>query len=269
MKPVVKRTISALLSAGAVVAALLAVNRLCDHQLAFDIVSSALIVLIALAQLEFSQMLSGKAAIMTKLGLLMGVAWMVSLCHYFAPWAIFAKITLLVSFILTLLWPFLARKPRPFAAQGLTWLGFLYLPVMLSFLLAVLHDHGVMMFFYVIAIVKISDMGGFALGVSCGRHKLCPTISPNKSWEGLLGSVLAATIISCAFIPVTQFTYEKAVLFGVLAALVGTAGDLVESKFKRWAGVKDSSTFMPAGMGGFLDMFDSLVFVPAVLIAFL
>ena len=55
----------------------------------------------------------------------------------------------------------------------------------------------------------------------------------------------------------------------VVAALVGTFGDLVESKFKRWVGVKDSATFMPAGLGGFLDMFDSLLFAPAVLLPFI
>ena len=137
------------------------------------------------------------------------------------------------------------------------------------------HFHGNLMMLYLIAIVKVGDMGGFALGVSTaklmrgGNHKLCPTISPNKSWEGLFGSVLAACILSCAFLPITHFAWYKALAFGVAAALVGTFGDLVESKFKRWVGVKDSATFMPAGLGGFLDMFDSLLFAPAVLLPFI
>ena len=136
------------------------------------------------------------------------------------------------------------------------------------------HFHGNLMMLYVIALVKISDMGGFALGMSTarlmkgGNHKLCPTISPNKSWEGLFGSVFASCVLSCAFIPITHFVWYKALAFGVTAALVGTFGDLVESKFKRWVGVKDSATFMPAGLGGFLDMFDSLLFAPAVLLPF-
>ena len=134
--------------------------------------------------------------------------------------------------------------------------------------------HGNWMLLYLIAIVKLSDMGGFAFGMSSarlmkgGNHKLCPTISPNKSWEGLAGSVIASVLMSLAFLPVTHFTGPKAVAFGVVAALVGTAGDLVESKFKRWVGVKDSATFMPAGLGGFLDMLDSLLFAPAVLLPF-
>ena len=136
------------------------------------------------------------------------------------------------------------------------------------------HFHGNLMMLYLIAIVKISDMGGFAFGMSSAKlmkgrnHKLCPTISPNKSWEGLFGSVFASCVLSCAFIPVTHFGAGRALAFGVTAALVGTFGDLVESKFKRWVGVKDSATFMPAGLGGFLDMFDSLLFAPAVLLPF-
>ena len=135
--------------------------------------------------------------------------------------------------------------------------------------------HGNWMLLYVIAIVKVSDMGGFALGLSTarlmrgGNHKLCPSVSPGKSWEGLFGSVLAACAVSCLFVPVTRFAWGKALAFGVAAAIVGTAGDLVESRFKRWVGVKDSATFMPAGLGGLLDVLDSLLFAPVVLLPFL
>jgi len=134
---------------------------------------------------------------------------------------------------------------------------------------------GNLMMLYVIAIIKISDMGGFALGMSTaklmkgGNHKMCPTISPNKSWEGLFGSVLASCILSCLFMSITHFGWGKSLALGVTAALVGTAGDLIESKFKRWVGVKDSATFMPAGLGGFLDMFDSLLLAPAVILPFI
>ena len=125
---------------------------------------------------------------------------------------------------------------------------------------------------YVLAIIKISDMGGFAFGMSSnklmknGNHKLCPSISPGKSWEGLGGSVLASVIVSCAFMGITKMSWGAAVGAGVTAALVGTFGDLVESKFKRWVGVKDSSTFkFTNGMGGILDMLDSLIFAPTVI----
>ena len=131
---------------------------------------------------------------------------------------------------------------------------------------------GNVMLLYVIAIVKFSDVGGFAFGLTSaklmegGNHKMCPTISPNKSWEGLFGSVFASCLVSCCFMGATGFSVVKSLACGVTAALVGTAGDLVESKFKRWVGVKDSSAMkITNGMGGFLDMVDSLLFAPAVL----
>lgn len=162
-----------------------------------------------------------------------------------------------------------ARKAVPWSLRGLAILlpGLAIIAGALAVLPYLALNFGNLMLLYVIAVVKISDMGGFALGVAFGRHKLCPSISPNKSWEGLFGSVLASVILSSAFLPMTHFPWLKAVVFGVVAALVGTFGDLVESKFKRWVGVKDSATFMPAGLGGFLDMFDSLMFAPAVLAA--
>lgn len=132
--------------------------------------------------------------------------------------------------------------------------------------------YGNLMLLYILMMVKFSDTGGFAFGLTSaklmkgGNHKLCPTISPNKSWEGLLGSLVFSSAVSFAFMPVTHFPLLKALLLGVVAALVGTAGDLVESKFKRWVGVKDSSTLkLTNGMGGVLDMLDSLLFAPAIL----
>ncbi len=132
--------------------------------------------------------------------------------------------------------------------------------------------NGNLMLLYVVAIVKISDMGGFAFGMSSarlmkgGNHKLCPTISPNKSWEGLFGSVFGSCLVSSSLMGVTGFGWTKSLVLGVVAALVGTFGDLVESKFKRWVGVKDSSTMKCFnGLGGILDMLDSLLFAPFAL----
>jgi phosphatidate cytidylyltransferase len=156
------------------------------------------------------------------------------------------------------------RSDNPISAIGTTLLGVLYIPFMLTWLIKIPLEHGMTMLFYTVAVIKISDMGGFAFGMAFGKHKMCPSISPGKSWEGLGGSIFGSILISCLFIPWTRFSWCEAVGFGVLAALVGTFGDLVESRFKRECGVKDSATFMPAGLGGFLDMFDSLVFAPAL-----
>ena len=187
---------------------------------------------------------------------------------------IFSVVMALAVFEFALL---LKKKLPLVSARGIVglFLGFVVVVCGLSALPAAAVKLGNLWMLYLIAIVKFSDMGGFAFGMSSaklvkgGNHKLCPTISPNKSWEGLFGSVFASSLMSCAWMSFTHFGIGKALAFGVVAALVGTFGDLVESKFKRWVGVKDSATFMPAGLGGFLDMFDSLLFAPAVLLPFI
>jgi len=210
----------------------------------------------------------------------LSTAALVVLAVIYAPRSAFAPVVGVLALLAVLEYVLLLKRKGPLlSARSLALLvvGVLVIGGGLSALPAIAVkccDRGNLMLLYVIAIVKISDMGGFALGMSTnrlmrgGNHKLCPSISPGKSWEGLFGSVLAACILSCLFMPVTHFAWGKSLAFGVAAALIGTAGDLVESKFKRWVGVKDSATFMPAGLGGFLDMFDSLLFAPAALLPF-
>lgn len=170
----------------------------------------------------------------------------------------------------------LRRKVREERAKalGAAALFGLLLAVAFSALPFMAERFGRVTLLYLVAVVKVSDMGGFAFGVGAMRlfgrtRKLCPSVSPNKSWEGLFGSVFASCVVSCAFLPATHFALPKALAFGVAAALLGTAGDLLESRLKRWVGVKDSATFMPAGLGGLLDMFDSLLLAPALLLPFL
>ena len=250
MNPIVKRTVAALVTAAVVVTALL--------KLPFAAVKPALIALILLAQLEFAQMVARKHPILVWQGIAAGAAFLCS--KFYGYDGCFA----LLFFALALATLF-GKTDRPTVALGTTVLGFVYLPMTLQYLIVIPQHYGMTALLYVIALVKVSDMGGFAFGKAFGRHKLCPSISPNKSWEGLAGSLFASSLVSCLFRPVTHLAFPQAILFGVLAAAVGTLGDLVESRFKRECGVKDSATFMPAGMGGFLDMFDSLVFAPAMM----
>lgn len=173
----------------------------------------------------------------------------------------------------------LLAKKRPLASPSglfLLAVGSVLVAGLFAVLAAALLTGGPLRLFYLVAVVKISDMGGFAFGVTAahvlkgGTHKLCPSVSPNKSWEGLFGSLFGSCLVSYAFLPVLGGGWGRALAFGVVAALAGTAGDLVESRFKRWVGVKDSATMsFTNGMGGLLDMFDSLLFAPAVLLALL
>ena len=166
----------------------------------------------------------------------------------------------------------LSYASAPVLGFGLLGAGLACITIMTLSLIVVLARHGNFMLFFVVAVVKFSDVGGFAFGLTSaklmkgGNHKMCPTSSPNKSWEGMFGSILFSSIVAFAFTGVTHFAWWQSLACGFAGAVVGTAGDLVESKFKRWVGVKDSSTMkITNGMGGFLDMFDSLLFAPAVL----
>lgn len=208
-------------------------------------------------------------------GLVIGAAVIAAILLTPPKWM--APVVYALIFLALVEFALLLKRKFPLSAWGILVgiVGLLIIPFGLLSLLKIAYlPNGNKLLLYVVAIVKFSDVGGFAVGVTTakmmkgGNHKLCPSISPGKSWEGLFGSLLFSSLVSCAFIGVTGFPVWKAILFGVVAALVGTAGDLVESKFKRWIGVKDSSAMaFTNGMGGFLDMIDSLLFAPAVLLA--
>lgn len=164
----------------------------------------------------------------------------------------------------------LKKKRTPHLVSGLL-LGSAILIAAFTMLGWIGDEKGNVWLLFTIAVIKISDMGGFAFGLGSKRlfgdnHKLCPSISPGKSWEGLLGSVVGSCLVSFGFTPFTKFPWWLSLAVALTAALVGTFGDLVESKFKRWVGVKDSSTMtFTNGMGGILDMFDSMLFAPAAI----
>ena len=117
-----------------------------------------------------------------------------------------------------------------------------------------------------IIVVVTTDVGAYASGLAFGRHKLAPTISPGKTWEGFVGSVLAAVVagVLLAVFMLGEPWWVGAIM-GVLLALVGTMGDLTESLIKRDLGVKDISTWLP-GHGGFLDRLDSIL--PSAAVAY-
>lgn len=115
------------------------------------------------------------------------------------------------------------------------------------------------------ALAWANDSGAYAFGVSIGRNKLYPKISPNKSWEGLIGgffvTALMAWLLSMFFHDVGLFHW---MVIAFITAVMSVFGDLVESMFKRSIGTKDSGKFLP-GHGGVLDRFDGIIMsVPVV-----
>jgi phosphatidate cytidylyltransferase len=113
------------------------------------------------------------------------------------------------------------------------------------------------------------DSAAYFIGSVFGKHKMAPEISPKKSWEGCIGGLFGAVLVSLFFVlntplSVSQYlNWWQLVIIGLLVSVFGQLGDLVESLFKRNTGVKDSGNLFP-GHGGMLDRIDSLVFAAIV-----
>ncbi len=129
-------------------------------------------------------------------------------------------------------------------------------------------DDGRMLVIALIAVISATDIGAYFIGKRFGRHKMAPTISPNKTWEGLGGGVCAALLTGLLFSPFISLphTFLSAVFVSLLMPLSAQAGDLFKSSVKRRAGVKDSGTLLP-GHGGLIDRVDGYMF-SAPLLAF-
>lgn len=179
------------------------------------------------------------------------------------------------------------NNDKPLQTEGCTILGLLYVPYMLNFVSRMafqwpdtdvtptVMQTGRLLTIYLIIVVKFTDIGAFFIGSIFGKHKMSPRLSPNKSWEGFFGGIAAAVLISWMFchinggsLGLVRLSPWDPFVLGVLLALAGIAGDLFESLLKRAAGVKDSGAAIP-GMGGVLDLMDSLIFGAPVLYAYI
>ena len=124
---------------------------------------------------------------------------------------------------------------------------------------------------YLALIVSFTDIFAFFFGIRFGKHKLAPTISPKKSWEGsffgtLLGSATGITLVLLANVPILdELSIVQLVILSILVSIFGQIGDLFASKIKRSVGVKDFGSLFP-GHGGILDRFDSFLMAGLVLI---
>lgn len=130
----------------------------------------------------------------------------------------------------------------------------------------------------VLIILWVSDIGAYCVGSLLGQgprgHKLCPKISPRKSWEGVIGGVVFSLLTGCilnrcgVLMPKTGAGLAMVLVFSFAIAASGVFGDLIESQLKRHCGVKDSSALIP-GHGGFLDRFDSALMAwPVALVVY-
>lgn len=178
---------------------------------------------------------------------------------------------------------FLPTLFRPLDGRNTLWAiafsvaGFLYVPWLSSFMTRVLFLpgtaeggwlKGLPYLVFLIGATKFTDCGAYVVGSLIGKHKMIPHISPGKTWEGMIGAALGAVGAGLAVYfgwreQMPLLTPLSATLLSLLLAAVCVVGDLAESVIKRCLGVKDSGNFLP-GIGGALDLIDSLLFTAPV-----
>jgi phosphatidate cytidylyltransferase len=113
---------------------------------------------------------------------------------------------------------------------------------------------------YLVFLTEINDIAQYIWGKSVGRHPVTPTVSPNKTWEGLIGGIVTTTSLAIAISPwLTPFDWIHALGVGLIIGCAGFIGDVTISALKRDLGVKDSDNIIP-GHGGILDRIDSLTY---------
>lgn len=119
-----------------------------------------------------------------------------------------------------------------------------------------------------VGMVWASDTGAYLSGVTMGKHKLFPRISPKKSWEGFIGGVVLTLLLGWGISYFSSLTLFQLIGMALIVSILGTLGDLIESMLKRSVGVKDSGSLMP-GHGGILDRFDAYVLAAPMVYFFL
>lgn len=145
-------------------------------------------------------------------------------------------------------------------SAGVLVLGVLYIFVGWRWAMP-LREAGPPWLLFALSINWIGDVAAYYVGRAVGRHKLAPRVSPGKSWEGAIASIVAAIVYGVAFryLLLPQIPILQMIVLSLLANVAGQVGDLAESAIKRGAGLKDSGTLLP-GHGGFLDRLDSTLF---------
>ena len=153
------------------------------------------------------------------------------------------------------------ETPLRNVAVTLAGIWYVALPMTLMLFIPLMLNGGVWRaeaFLFYLFIVWANDVCAYHVGMTIGRHRLCERISPKKSWEGFFGGVAGALGMGAIGASVVGGSCGLWLGLAAIVAVSGVLGDLVESMFKREAGVKDSGNILP-GHGGMLDRFDALM----------
>jgi len=172
----------------------------------------------------------------------------------------------------------LTRDRDALQTMAYTLFGLLYIPWLFSFLLKLIYlapsaqdgsTTGQWYVLFLVAVTKFSDAGAYAFGSLFGKRPFMHHISPKKTWEGFAGALVSSLIASwwvygLTAVHLPQFNFLHVTILGLLLGFAAVVGDLAESIIKRSAHAKDSSKFLP-GIGGSLDLIDSLLFTGPIL----
>jgi len=166
----------------------------------------------------------------------------------------------------------------PLRAMSYTVFGLLYIPWLFSFITKIIYltprtesgeTTGQYYVLFLVMVTKFSDMGAYVFGSLFGRHPFAPHISPKKTWEGFFGALFTSLLASYwlyAWMPgkLSAFRFDDVTILGLALGFAAVIGDLAESIVKRGANQKDSGHLLP-GIGGTLDLIDSLLFTAPLL----
>lgn len=198
----------------------------------------------------------------------------------------FIFLALAGTFTLQLRYPIRGLEPLQAVASNV--LGFIYIPFLFNFAAKLVFAvpgpgqvPGAMLLLWMIAVTKFSDMGAYIVGSMIGKHKMIPHVSPGKTWQGFGGAILFALLAGCGLYAccredMPSFAtglhvlggWPHVVVLSIVLCLLAVVGDLAESIVKRSLSVKDSGQMLP-GIGGGLDLIDSLCFTAPVLYFYL
>lgn len=232
------------------------------------IVLAVVLGLILLGLWEFFQMIENKEVVLFKyFGLFLGA--LIPLSFYFKL-AATPEVQLLLI-LLGLFATFLLELTRKETQQvvlsmSATVFGVLYISWCFSFMLKIRNlEHGAFLLGYLIIVTKAQDIGAYFVGKKFGKRPFLKHVSPNKTLEGALGGIAASVLFALFFGAIlnTGLHIYHRFFIGILLGMVSQLGDLFESLIKRDTGVKDAGTLVP-GMGGVLDVIDSLIFATPV-----
>ncbi len=224
-----------------------------------------------------------------RFAMLCGVVFIAGSFYYFRTYGLSSSYDFEVAVLLFFLLGAFARQTlkrsrddRPLETMAYTLFGLLWIVWLFNFITKIVYVvprgdanqiTGHFYVLYLMVVTKFSDMGAYLVGSVAGRHLLVPLISPKKTWEGFIGALFFSLLGSFAVYSLMPdylagMNWMHATALGLLLGYAAVVGDLAESLVKRSTGVKDSGQALP-GIGGILDLIDSLLFTAPLLFFYL